>query len=239
MRETADKTFYLAYDLLPKNNPAYHHKIFYSFEDVKGQNKLRTPQINNISLELPASPLLTQSEVADFCDEKSLQHLDCKGKDFCQCTHLLQVELGDVVEIVLIDEGYAYDVAHPFHLHGFAFYIVAMERHGSNLSHIGPAPGQGNWITRDYVQELNKHGKIVKNLENPPSKDTVAVPDAGFTIIRFVADNIGYWLFHCHMSWHNHIGMGVVIKVGNVEETIQPPPKGFPTCGNFAGCGIP
>ena len=28
----------------------------------------------------------------------------------------------------------------------------------------------------------------------------------------------------------------IFIKVGNVEKTIQPPPKGFPKCGNFVGC---
>ena len=37
---------------------------------------------------------------------------------FCHCTYVLEVELGDLVEFVLIDEGYAYDVSHPFHLHG-------------------------------------------------------------------------------------------------------------------------
>ena len=54
---------------------------------------------------------------------------------------MLQVNLGDVVELVLIDEGYAYDVMHPFHLHGHSFYVVAMERHAENPDHIGPAPG--------------------------------------------------------------------------------------------------
>ena len=44
-------------------------------------------------------------------------------------------------------------------------------------------------------------------------KDTVSVPDAGFTLIRFLANNPGYWLLHCHMSWHNHVGMAVVIQV--------------------------
>ena len=63
------------------------------------------------------------------------------------------------------------------------------------------------------VEEMNKSGKINKNLVDPPLKDNVAVPDAGFTILRFVADNVGYWLFHCHMSWHSHLGMGLVIKV--------------------------
>jgi hypothetical protein len=34
---------------------------------------------------------------------------------------------------------------------------------------------------------------------------------------RFKAENPGYWFFHCHMSWHDHIGMGFVIKIGIVH----------------------
>ena len=60
---------------------------------------------------------------------------------------------------------------------------------------------------------MDKRGEIKRNLINPPIKDTVVVPDGGFTVIRFLADNPGYWLMHCHMSWHNHLGMGFVIKV--------------------------
>ena len=71
----------------------------------------------------------------------------------------------------------------------------------------------GNWITKQKVIDLNESGKIKRNLINPPMKDTVSVPDAGFTLIRFLADNPGYWLLHCHMSWHNHVGMAVVIQV--------------------------
>ena len=52
LRETPDKTFYLAYDLLAKNNPEYHHPEYYSYNDVEGQNKLRTPQLNNITLKV-------------------------------------------------------------------------------------------------------------------------------------------------------------------------------------------
>ena len=113
----------------------------------------------------------------------------------------------------MIDEGYAYDVSHPFHIHGHSFYVVASERHGGAPEHIGAAPHPKNFVTREYVEELNRSGKIKKNLINPPLKDNVAVPDAGFTILRFVADNVGYWLFHCHMSWHNHLGMGLIFKV--------------------------
>ena len=49
-QEKADKTFYLAYDLYGRDNPKFHDAKMYSFDDVKGQNKLRTPQINNITL---------------------------------------------------------------------------------------------------------------------------------------------------------------------------------------------
>ena len=68
---------------------------------------------------------------------------DCGDSDFCECVHVLRVGLGEVVELVLIDEGVPYDVMHPFHIHGHAFHVVAMERHVRNASHIGPAPGEG------------------------------------------------------------------------------------------------
>ena len=100
LKKNADKTFYLAYDLLPKDNPAFHHEDHYSFDMVEGQNKLRTPQINNITLkvrlerkilkctgkliviffQLPPSPLLSQGENIEFCDETTVAHLDCAGK---------------------------------------------------------------------------------------------------------------------------------------------------------------
>ena len=50
------------------------------------------------------------------------------------------------MEIFLIDQGFAYDVSHPFHLHGHSFYVIAMERHGKNNSHIGPGPHDGKSI---------------------------------------------------------------------------------------------
>lgn len=68
-------------------------------------------------------------------------------------------------------------------------------------------------MSRQRVIDMDNAGKIPRNLEDPPFKDTVIVPDSGFVILRFLADNPGYWLLHCHMSWHNHLGMGLVIKV--------------------------
>jgi len=78
----------------------------------------------------------------------------------------------------------------------------------------------------------NEDGKIPRNFESPVLKDTVMVPDSGYTLVRFEALNPGFWFLHCHMSWHNHVGMGVIIQIG---ESFQMPkaPENFPKCGNF------
>lgn len=80
--------------------------------------------------------------------------------------------------MVLIDKGFAYDANHPFHLHGHAFHVIAMERLGSN-------------VTVNEVEKLYNEGRIKKNLVSPPLKDTITVPDGGYTIIRFKASNPG------------------------------------------------
>ena len=45
--------------------------------------------------------------------------------------------MGEVVEIFLIDEGNHYDITHPMHLHGYSFFVVAMERHGKKTENVG------------------------------------------------------------------------------------------------------
>ena len=45
-------------------------------------------------------------------------------------------------------------------------------------------------------------GNITRKLDKAPKKDTVIIPDGGFTIIRFLTDNPGWWFFHCHLEFH-------------------------------------
>ena len=70
------------------------------------------------------------------------------------------------------------------------------------------------------VKKLNEAGKIKKNYKDPIQKDTIAVPDAGFTVMRFQADNPGFWIFHCHIDFHHHAGMALVIQV-NIKVLIS------------------
>ncbi|XP_032682635.1 laccase-1-like isoform X2 [Odontomachus brunneus] len=215
-----DYQFYISYDFYGKDNPSFHRKNLYGFHQVRDRTqRLFTPQLNHISMKLPSFPLLPERHLVkpdQFCNSSTVEGCE---KDFCACTHVLQVKKNSVVELVLVDEGFTFDANHPFHLHGYQFRVVAMEKVGQN-------------ITVAEVKELERQGLINRKLERAPLKDTVTVPDGGYTIVRFLANNPGYWLFHCHIEFHAEIGMSLIFKVGEHEE-MPPVPSNFPKCGNW------
>ncbi|XP_059153746.1 uncharacterized protein LOC131939461 [Physella acuta] len=216
-----DVTFVLAMDFKAIDNPRFHNPVYYNTRDFpQGKRQLQTPQINDISNMLPPVPALPQySQVPQdmLCSEVT------KGKncsvEYCECLHLLKVQLGQVVEMFLIDQGHIWNASHPTHLHGHGFRVLAMDRLDAS-------------IYAKYVMDLDKAGNITRNLRQAPIKDTVTIPDGGYTLVRFVADNPGMWFLHCHIEYHVEIGMGVLIQVGEPSE-FPPVPKGFPTCGSW------
>jgi FtsP/CotA-like multicopper oxidase with cupredoxin domain len=76
------------------------------------------------------------------------------------------------------------DGAHPFHLHGYKFWVLA-----SGSGYFDPA----------------LYPSI--DLTNPLRRDTATVEAFGWVLLRFVADNPGMWAFHCHISWHSEAGL--------------------------------
>jgi hypothetical protein len=42
-------------------------------------------------------------------------------------------------------------------------------------------------------------------------RDTVTVPAQSHVVIRFMADNPGVWILHCHISWHQEGGMAATL----------------------------
>ncbi|CAL7934818.1 unnamed protein product [Xylocopa violacea] len=214
-----DYQFYVSYDFYKKDNPHFHRANLYGFNEVEAAKRVLLPQLNHISMKLPPVPLLSQRDFIDtdrFCNASTVQGCE---RNYCACTHVLRVKLDSVVEIVLVDEGFAYDANHPFHLHGYQFRVIAMERVGKN-------------VTVQRVKALDEKGNIRRNLDRAPLKDTVTVPDGGFTIVRFHANNPGYWLFHCHIEFHAEVGMSLIFKVGEHEDMV-PIPRNFPFCGNW------
>ncbi|XP_017843672.2 uncharacterized protein LOC108600530 isoform X2 [Drosophila busckii] len=224
LKPEADYKFFVYYDFYRKDNPEFHHGDYYSMNtNISKENILYTPQLNHISLKFPSMALLPQrNQLNDelFCNETSLTQngIDCR-KQFCKCHHVLQVPLNAVVEFIIVDEGFTFYANHPFHLHGNAFRVIGLERLGEN-------------VTIEMVKQLDQFKLLKRNLINPPVKDTVTVPDGGYTIVRFEAYNPGYWLFHCHIEFHAEIGMALVVKVGDNDQ-MMPVPRNFPTCGDY------
>ncbi|KAI5644658.1 multicopper oxidase domain-containing protein [Phthorimaea operculella] len=219
LKPHADYQFYISYDFYPKNNSHFHRSPYYGYYQVPEKaNRLYTPQLNHISMKMPSSPLLITRPSADnFCNSSSIEK-SCK-EEYCECSHVLSVKLNSVVEIVLVDEGVTFDANHPFHLHGHNFRVVGMRRLASNT-------------TIEQVKAFDEAGLLKRNLKNAPLKDTITVPDGGYTVIRFKADNPGYWLFHCHIEFHVEVGMALVFKVGEHKD-MRPVPRNFPTCGSY------
>ncbi|KAL3518168.1 hypothetical protein ACH5RR_020757 [Cinchona calisaya] len=126
-------------------------------------------------------------------------------------TKLYKLKFGSTVQIVLQDTGIFATEDHPIHLHGYHFFVV-----GQGFGNFNP----GTDPTRF-------------NLVDPPVRNTIDVPVGGWAVIRFVADNPGVWLFHCHIDAHLTWGLAMSFLVENGKgelQTIEPPPADLPRC---------
>lgn len=214
-----DVKHYLEMDFKRIDNYHYQHPELYPINQIKNAHHLFTTQINNISYINPSSPMLTQyNDVPQdkYCNANTTQDCDM---EFCECVHKLDVTLGHVVELVLINNGFTMNSMHPMHLHGQYFRVVALEKIGSSLS-------------TAQVKQMDEDGKITRKLHRPILKDTITVPDGGFAIIRFHATNPGMWLLHCHVEFHIDTGMLLVLQVGDPDQ-FPKAPVNFPKCGNW------
>ncbi|KAL5776500.1 hypothetical protein ACOSP7_009426 [Xanthoceras sorbifolium] len=126
-------------------------------------------------------------------------------------TRVKMLNYGEQVEMVFQGTTIVSPESHPMHLHGFSFYVV----------------GLGFW-NFDYGTDPESF-----NLVDPPRVNTVIVPSKGWAAIRFVADNPGTWLMHCHLSRHFIWGMSTVLIVKNGptnDTSLRPRPSYMPSC---------
>ncbi|PPR91341.1 hypothetical protein GOBAR_AA29344 [Gossypium barbadense] len=191
----------------------------------QGPNGTRfTASMNNVSFVLPRNFSLLQAHqqgipgvfTTDFPANPPLK-FDYTGnvsRSLFQPvpgTKLYKLKYGSRVQIVLQDTSIVTPENHPIHLHGYDFYIIAQ--------------GFGNF---DPKKDTSKF-----NLVDPPLRNTVGVPVNGWAVIRFVADNPGVWIMHCHLDVHINWGLAMAFLVENGVgelQTIQPPPPDLPIC---------
>lgn len=84
-------------------------------------------------------------------------------------TRLYRLAYNSTVQIVIQGTSIIAPESHPIHLHGFDFFVV-----GKGLGNFDPVNDPKNF-----------------NLVDPVERNTVGVPTAGWTAIRFRADNPG------------------------------------------------
>ena len=82
-------------------------------------------------------------------------------------------------------------VAHPIHLHGHDFALLYQSKRNES-----------------YPEDLDK---VPLKTDNPPRRDVVLLPEGGYIVIAFKADNPGAWLVHCHIAFHASSGLAFQI----------------------------
>jgi len=87
-------------------------------------------------------------------------------------------------------------MGHPMHLHGHKFWILGTGEGAFPYSSVQDVPSS------------------LVNLDDPPYRDTVELPASGWAVVRYVSDNPGAWLLHCHLQWHLLSGMALVLVEG-------------------------
>ncbi|XP_024974880.1 laccase-11-like [Cynara cardunculus var. scolymus] len=126
-------------------------------------------------------------------------------------TRLSKITFNSTVELVIQDTNLLSVESHPFHLHGFNFFVV-----GTGVGNFNPATDPAKY-----------------NLVDPPERNTVGVPTGGWAAIRFRADNPGVWFFHCHLELHTGWGLKTAFVVEDgpgKDQAVRPPPKDLPAC---------
>ena len=127
------------------------------------------------------------------------------------------------------------DSSHPIHLHGHSFYVVKIgyPEYDANGCYSSANPDitctvdATNELCERFITVTGENAQTVKwtngkqpdfNLRDLVAKDTVIVPFGGYTVIRFIADNPGWWLLHCHIEIHQLEGMATVVREGQSKQ---------------------
>ena len=78
------------------------------------------------------------------------------------------------------------NLSHPFHLHGTPYNVIG----------IGRSPDKNiKKINLKHALDLDRKGLLHRQYNLPPFKDTLAVPNNGYVVLRLKADNPGKILF--------------------------------------------
>ncbi|XP_063975905.1 uncharacterized protein LOC135161864 isoform X2 [Diachasmimorpha longicaudata] len=218
-----DVSIFLPYNFYVfSDEELFKPKSYPHFQVPTGRNG-SVAMISDISNEFSGSPFLTQIQDIPrrtICNGTNKPR-ECRPGKPCFCSHVVDIPLGSVVDIIMADMG-PNGLPHPFHVHGYGCHVMAQ-----GLLKDVPL------TERNKFQALTLHQNRYRNIPTQPVvKDTLPTPSGGYSICRFIADNPGWWLYHCHFMSHLLVGMELTLHVGR-QSDIPPVPRGFPKCGDF------
>ncbi|KAK7564790.1 Cupredoxin [Phyllosticta citricarpa] len=96
------------------------------------------------------------------------------------------IELAQANQWAILVVDSTLPLAHPMHLHGHDFMVLAQ--------------GVGTY-----------NDSIPLEMTNPPRRDVATMPASGYLVFAFETDNPGAWLMHCHIGWHAIQGFALQI----------------------------
>lgn len=146
--------------------------------------------MNNISFILPSTSLLQAHYFGQSKRVYKLNFLDNPPFPFnyigtppnntstLKDTRLKVVSLNATIQVVLQDTSFVGPNSHPLHIHGYNFFVVA----------------QGTGIYNPHFDP--KYFKLV----DPAHKNIIGVPNGGWVVTRFQADNLGniFYMYSIH-----------------------------------------
>jgi FtsP/CotA-like multicopper oxidase with cupredoxin domain len=110
---------------------------------------------------------------------------------FSSNQYVISLPTVQVVDLLVLNLD---DGAHPFHLHGHVFWIMAQGTEQFFPWESGLYSLLNSTMPNDYTN-------------NPIRRDTFTISEHNWALIRFRNDNPGLWAFHCHNAWHMEAGL--------------------------------
>ena len=120
-------------------------------------------------------------------------------------------DFGPSVKVIRIAmNAVGFPAAHPMHLHGHNFQVLAN--------------GIGTWDNSSIVRP-----------NNPQRRDTHIMGPLGFAVFQWELTNPGVWPFHCHIAWHTSQGMvlNIVEQKAKLAKETQLPGSVTETCNGW------
>ncbi|KAJ8307393.1 hypothetical protein KUTeg_015477 [Tegillarca granosa] len=224
-------------DPAPVLEPGKSHNFFFNFAFNLIPFSVKSA-ISGKSFLFPSVAALSQpKEITKLCEKA-----DCGENKTCYCTHSIDVDFGKTVQMVFSNHGAGSLTHHPLHLHGYSFYVLKMGLAtynettgmimGDNEDILCPGGSNSFCNNPTWSNSSWTDGEIPGlKLKSPPRKDTIIIPKGGYVIFRFIADNPGVWMLHCHFK--NHFTDGMALLINDSFSRHPPPPEGFPVCHDY------